>query len=161
MRRSRSRRRGRRGAACVVAVALLALVAPAPALALPGVPDLVPDIPGPADLVRAIFEFLLDTFFGVETKVTRRVVEFLVAHPIYSDQARYPELGQLRSYMSAGGWALLTLTITIAAPPPPGRWSSTRSCSSGSVWPATCSRMRCCRRRGCARASPSCLPPRS
>src|SRR5919109_4495165 len=115
MRRPRSRRRGRRSAACLVAVALLALVAPAPALALPGLPDLVPDIPGPADLVRAIFEFLLDTFFGVETKVTRRVVEFLVAHPIYSDQARYPELGQLRAYISAGGWALLTLTITIAA----------------------------------------------
>ena len=115
MRRSRSRRRGRRGAACLVAVALLALIAPAPALALPGLPDLVPNIPGPADLVRAIFEFLLDTFFGVETKVTRRVVEFLVAHPIYSDQARYPELNRLRAYISAGGWALLTLTITIAA----------------------------------------------
>src|SRR5919109_1867587 len=115
MRRPRSRRRGRRSAACLVAVALLALVAPAPALALPGLPDLVPDIPGPVDLVRAIFEFLLDTFFGVETKVTRRVVEFLVAHPSYSDEARYPELNQLRSYMSAGGWALLTLTITIAS----------------------------------------------
>src|SRR5215218_4963929 len=115
MRRSRTRRLGHRGAACLFAVALLALAAPAPALALPSLPDLTPDIPGPADLVRAMFEFLLDTFFGIETKVTQRLVEFLVAHPIYSDQARYPELNELRSYMSAGGWALLTLTITIAS----------------------------------------------
>jgi hypothetical protein len=115
MRGSRSHRRGRRAAAPFAAVALLALAAPASAWAMPSLPDLTPDIPGPADLVRAMFEFLLDTFFGVETKVSRRVVEFLVAHPIYSDQARYPELNQLRAYMSAGGWALLTLTITIAA----------------------------------------------
>jgi hypothetical protein len=115
MRRALSRRLGRRVAAWFAAVALLALAAPAPALALPSLPDLTPDIPGPGDLVRAMFEFLLDTFFGIEAKVTRRVVEFLVAHPGYSDEARYPELNQLRSYMSAGGWALLTLTITIAS----------------------------------------------
>jgi hypothetical protein len=103
---------------CLAALGMAALVAPAPAAAVPGLPDLpdlTPDIPGPADLVEAMFEFLLKTFFGIETKVTRRVVEFLVAHPIYSDQARYPELDQLRSYVAAGGWALLTLTITIAS----------------------------------------------
>ncbi|MBA3264144.1 MAG: hypothetical protein H0T69_17085 [Thermoleophilaceae bacterium] len=115
MRRARSRRLARRGATCFAAVALLALAVPASAFALPSLPDLTPDIPGPADLVKAMFEFLLDTFFGIEANVTQRVVEFLVAHPIYSDQARYPELNQLRAYVSAGGWALLTLTITIAS----------------------------------------------
>ena len=67
---------------------------------LPDLPDLTPDLPGPGDLVREMFEFLLDTFFGIEVGVTRRVVEFLVAHPIYSDAARYPELAELRGYVS-------------------------------------------------------------
>jgi hypothetical protein len=111
----RWRRLGRRGPACLAAIALLALAAPASALALPSLPDLTPDIPGPGDLVRAMFEFLLETFFGIEATVTRRVVDFLVAHPIYSDGARYPELARLRAYVDAGAWALLTLTITIAA----------------------------------------------
>src|SRR5919108_45096 len=95
----------------------LALLAPTPAAAveLPELPDLTPDIPGPADLVRAMFEFLLKTFFGIKVGVTRRVVDFLVAHPIYSDAARYPELGRLRAYVAAGGWAILTLTIAVAA----------------------------------------------
>jgi hypothetical protein len=62
-----------------------------------------------------MFEFLLKTFFGIEVGVTRRVVDFLVAHPVYSDGARYPELGRLQAYVSAGGWAILTLTIAIAA----------------------------------------------
>src|ERR671914_1525864 len=94
-----------------------ALIAPASAAAvpLPELPDLTPDIPGPADLVREMFEFLLKTFFGIEVAVQRRVVDFLVAHPIYSDAARYPELGRLRAYVSAGGWAILSLTIAVAA----------------------------------------------
>jgi hypothetical protein len=109
-------RRGQ-GLACVAVLLVVALVAPAPAGAvdLPELPDLTPDIPGPADLVRAMFEFLLKTFFGIEVGVTRRVVDFLVAHPVYSDGARYPELGRLRAYVSAGGWAILTLTIAVAA----------------------------------------------
>ena len=74
----------------------LALLAPTPAAAveLPELPDLTPDIPGPADLVREMFEFLLKTFFGIEVGVTRRVVDFLVAHPVYTDAARYPELAR-------------------------------------------------------------------
>jgi hypothetical protein len=76
---------GRRlGLACLAALWAVALLAPAPAAAveLPELPDLTPDIPGPADLVRAMFEFLLKTFFGIEVGVTRRVVDFLVAHPV-------------------------------------------------------------------------------
>src|SRR5215211_6593311 len=109
-------RRGQ-GLAYVAVLLVVALVAPPPAGAvdLPDVPDLTPDIPGPADLVRAMFEFLLKTFFGIEVGVTRRVVDFLVAHPVYSDGARYPELGRLQAYVSAGGWAILTLTIAVAA----------------------------------------------
>ena len=100
-----------------VAVATLALALPpaADAQGLPNLPDLTPDIPGPADLVEAMFKFLLDTFFGIKAGVTRRVVEFLVAHPSYADQSRYPELNELRGYVTAGGWALLTLTITVSS----------------------------------------------
>jgi hypothetical protein len=110
-----TRRAARRGGVCLAALAVVALAAPASALALPSLPDLTPNIPGPGDLVREMFEFLLETFFGIEATVTERAVEFLVAHPIYSDGARYPELARLRAYVDAGAWALLTLTITIAA----------------------------------------------
>jgi len=118
MPRARRRRLVRRGALWLAALGLLALAAPASALALPSLPDLpdlTPDIPGPGDLVRAMFEFLLKTFFGIEATVTERVVDFLVAHPVYSNEARYPELGQLRAYVSVGGWAILTLTIAVAS----------------------------------------------
>src|SRR5918999_4294703 len=114
MRRLGTSRRLGMALAVLFAVALLAR-APAAAVGLPDLPDLTPDIPGPADLVRAMFEFLLKTFFGIEVGVTRRVVDFLVAHPVYSDGARYPELGRLQAYVAAGGWAILTLTIAVAA----------------------------------------------
>jgi len=114
MRRPRARL-VRRGAASFAGLALVALAVPASASALPSLPDLTPDLPGPGDLVREMFEFLLGTFFGIEATVTERVVEFLVAHPIYSNETRYPELNELRAYVSAGGWALLTLTVTIAS----------------------------------------------
>lgn len=115
MRSDGRRQQGRPIGACLAVLLLLALVLPGPALALPSPVDLIPHIPGPADLVKAVFEFLLKTFFGVQANVTQRAVEFLVAHPIYTDQARYPQLHQLRSYIDASGWALLTLTITVAA----------------------------------------------
>ena len=66
---------------------------------MPDLPDLTPDLPGPGDLVREMFKFLLDTFFGIEADVTRRAVDFLVAHPVYSDGGRYPELASLRGYL--------------------------------------------------------------
>jgi hypothetical protein len=92
------------------------LAYPQPAAAqLPGLPDLVPDLPGPADLMRSMLEFLFETFFGISASVGRRAVEFLVANPIYSDAERYPELARLRGYVDAGAWALLTLTITTAS----------------------------------------------
>jgi hypothetical protein len=102
----------------VAAAAALASAALWPDVAsaqLPDLPDLTPDLPGPGDLVRELFEFLLDTFFGINAAVTRRVVEFLIAHPVFSDSARYPELAELRAYVAAGGWALLTLTVTVAS----------------------------------------------
>jgi hypothetical protein len=115
MPRARTRGLVGHGALWLAALGLLALAAPTSAVALPSLPDLTPDIPGPADLVRAMVEFLLKTFFGIEATVTERVVDFLVAHPVYSNEARYPELGQLRAYVSVGGWAILTLTIAVAS----------------------------------------------
>jgi hypothetical protein len=117
---------GRRGTAwpcarlllAVAAVLVSAAVWPGAAVGqvpLPDLPDLTSGLPGPGDLVRELFEFLLDTFFGIDAAVTRRVVEFLVAHPVFTDGARYPELAELRGYVTAGGWALLTLTVTVAS----------------------------------------------
>src|ERR671914_2063601 len=103
MRRLGTRRR--LGLASLAVLLALALLAPAPAAAvpLPELPDLTPDIPGPADLVRAMFEFLLKTFFGIEVAIQRRGVGFLVAPPVYSDAARHPQPGGGRGLVFAGG----------------------------------------------------------
>jgi len=100
--------------ALALALALLAagMVAPAPAMALP---DLVPDIPGPADIAEGIFKFFFETFFGIEAKATRRAVEFLVAQPTYTDTGRYPDLNAFRRYVAAGGWGMFTLVFTASA----------------------------------------------
>ena len=103
-------RRGHLGAV-VLAAALGALLL-APAGAHAQLPDLVPDIPGPADIAESVFKFFFKTFFGIEARVTRRVVEFLVAQPVYTNGARYPELAQLRSYITAGSWGVFTLVFT-------------------------------------------------
>lgn len=73
------------------------------------------DVPGPNDLVEAVFQFVFKTFFGIEAKVTRRAVEFLVAHPVYTDTSQYPEVNQLRSYVTAGSWGIFSLVVTISA----------------------------------------------
>src|SRR4051794_14068003 len=49
-------------------------------------------IPGPADLAGKVFEFFFKTFFGIGAKVTRSVVEWLLATPIYADGGSYAEL---------------------------------------------------------------------
>lgn len=105
----------------LLTVAGLAL-APAPAWAAidltPGVSLPNPfdvGIPGPGELVGKVFEFFFKTFFGLEAKVTRRAVDWLIAHPVYTDTGQYRQLGQLRAYVSAGGWALFTLSVTVSA----------------------------------------------
>jgi len=87
------------------------MLAPAPASALPIVDDLLPSIPGPSDIAQEFIQYILKTFFGISAEVTTRVVEFLVAHPIYTDAHKYPDLAHLRSYISSGAWGLLTLVI--------------------------------------------------
>lgn len=101
--------------ATTVVVLAMGLAAPAHAQAIPLVGDLLPDIPGPADMAREIIQFFLKTFFGIEAKVTTRVVEFLIAHPMLTDPGRYPDVTRLRSYVSSGSWALLTLVFTASA----------------------------------------------
>ena len=54
------------------------------------------------------------TFFGIGAKVTRRVVDWLLATPVYTDQGAYAELNQLRAYVTVAGWALFTLVFTVA-----------------------------------------------
>src|ERR671915_1617411 len=98
---SRLGTRRRLGLASLAVLLAVALLAPAPAAAvpLPELPDLTPDIPGPADLVRAMFEFLLKTFFGIEVAIQRRGGGFLVAPPGYSDAAPPPPPGGARGYV--------------------------------------------------------------
>ena len=57
----------------------------------PGIPnpfDL--GLPSPTDLIGKVFEFFFKTFFGIQAKVTQRTVEWLLAAPVYTDQARLP-----------------------------------------------------------------------
>lgn len=57
---------------------------PEPALAIPG-------IPSPQDIVSDIVQWLFKTFLGIDAKIGRRALNFLVAHPIYTDRGDYPE----------------------------------------------------------------------
>ena len=61
-----------------------------------------------------MFEFFFKTFFGIEAKVTRRAVQWLIATPVYTDSGDYAELNELRSYMTVAGWALFTLVLTVS-----------------------------------------------
>jgi hypothetical protein len=101
-----------------VALAGLHLAMPLEAQAqidLPGLPDPFDvGLPGAGDLVEGVFEFFFETFFGIGAKVTRSVVIWLLATPVYTDAGAYAELNELRSYVTVAGWALLTLVFTVA-----------------------------------------------
>jgi hypothetical protein len=104
----------------VAAVALTAL-APSDAQAIDltpdigiGIPNPVDALPGPSDLVKKVFEFFFKTFFGIEAKVTRRVVEWLIATPVFTDARQYAQLNELRSYVAIAAWALFTLVFTVS-----------------------------------------------
>ena len=60
-------------------------------------------LPDPTDLIAKVFEFFFKTFFGIEARVTRRVVEWLLATPVYTDSRSYAELNQLRAYVDGRG----------------------------------------------------------
>ena len=95
-----------------VSVALLLAATLAATLVLPAPAHALPGIPSPTDIAEGIFEFFLKTFFGIEADITRRAVEFLVAHPTYTDAGRYPDLNALRAYVTAGGWGIFALVFT-------------------------------------------------
>ena len=132
-------------------VALLVVPASAQAqIGLPGLPNpLDLGVPNPVELIGNVFEYVLETFFGLETKVTQRTVSWLLAAPVYTDQGAYRELNELRGSIEVAAWALFTLVFCVSAvryyasgsprPAPmrrsrrspaaawrPGRWSCTR-----------------------------------
>ena len=78
------------------------------------IPNPLDALPSPGDLVGGVFEFFFKTFFGIEAKVTRRAVQWLIATPVYTNGGDYRELNQLRTYMTVAGWALFTLVLTVS-----------------------------------------------
>jgi hypothetical protein len=109
-------------ATAILAVsAIVGAVVPSDAQAIDLTPDIgIPNpfdvgLPGPSDLVKKVFEVFFKTFFGIEAKVTRRAVEWLVATPIYTDPGQYAQLNELRGYVSVAAWALFTLVFTVSA----------------------------------------------
>ena len=78
------------------------------------IPNPFDALPSPGELVGGVFEFFFKTFFGIEARVTRRAVQWLIATPVYTDSGDYGELNQLRSYMTVAGWALFTLVLTVS-----------------------------------------------
>jgi len=124
--RSLGRIRVRTAAAVIAALVLGPLLIALPSDAQAGV-DLTPGlglglpnpldlgIPSPTDLVGKVFEFFFETFFGIEAKVTRRAVAWLLATPVYTDRGQFGELNELRSYMTVAAWALFTLVFTVSA----------------------------------------------
>jgi hypothetical protein len=111
--------RVRIGTAAVATIAVISLLSPQDSRAAIDLTPSLPNpfdigIPGPAELVSNVFEFFFQTFFGIEAKVTRRAVEWLIAAPIYTDRAQFGELNQLRSYVTVAAWALFTLVFTVS-----------------------------------------------
>jgi len=109
--------------ALVAGIGVGALMAPPAAQAaihVPGVPVDIPSpfdlgLPGPTDLIGKVLEYVFKTFFGIETKVTQRTVEWLLAAPVYTDTRSYAELNRLRASIEVAGWALFTLVFTVSA----------------------------------------------
>ena len=66
-------------------------------------------------LIGNVFEYVLKTFFGLETKVTQRTVSWLLAAPVYTDQDAYRELNELRGSIEVAAWALFTLVFCVSA----------------------------------------------
>lgn len=106
-------------AALVCALAGLAVGA-APASADIDVP-ILPDIPTPdigggiEDLATKMVSHLIRELFGLEAEVGKRAVRWLIAHPVYTDTDAFGDLNALRSYVTAGAWALLGLVFTVSA----------------------------------------------
>ena len=98
-------------------VALLVVPASAQAqIGLPGLPNpLDLGVPNPVELIGNVFEYVLQTFFGLETKVTQRTVSWLLAAPVYTDQGAYRELNELRGSIEVAAWALFTLVFCVSA----------------------------------------------
>ena len=86
------------------------------AVGLPGLPNpLDLGVPNPVELIGNVFEYVLETFFGLETKVTQRTVSWLLAAPVYTDQGAYRELNELRGSIEVAAWALFTLVFCVSA----------------------------------------------
>jgi hypothetical protein len=120
--RGRARNRRRRRAVLVTTIAVLVLLALLPASAyavgidLPVVGNpLDLGLPSPTELVGKLFQSFLKTFFGIEAKVTRGAVAWLLATPVYSDSGKYAQLNGVASYVSVAGWALFTLMFAVSA----------------------------------------------
>jgi hypothetical protein len=113
--RLRSSRGGALAAVVVCALVVLAVGA-APAQADIDVPFL-PDIPTPdvEDLAGKMVSYLVRELFGLEADVGKRAVRWLIAHPVYTDASAFADLNELRAYVTAGAWALLSLVFTVAA----------------------------------------------
>jgi hypothetical protein len=103
------------GAVCLAAApaAQAAIHVPAVAVGIPTPFDL--GLPSPTDLIGKVFEFFFKTFFGIQAKVTQRTVEWLLAAPVYTDQAAYGDLNELRANIDVAAWALFALVFTVSA----------------------------------------------
>ncbi len=69
-------------------------------------------LPGPSDVAKDILQWTLETFFGIRADAVTRVLKWLIAFPLYTNDASYAELNDLRVYVTAGAWGIFTLVFT-------------------------------------------------
>jgi hypothetical protein len=104
---------GAGGALALMLTLMMAVPEPASA-SVPHAPvaaiwDVFPDV---GELAQKVVKAIIDKFFGIPAGITTDILKYMVRSPNYADAGRFPELGDLRTYIASASWGLLTLTFT-------------------------------------------------
>jgi len=110
-------RPGRNALLCAVVLTIVgSLGAPdnAQAIGLPSLPGL-PSL-NPADWAVDAFKAILKFIFGDQLKqLGEHLVNLLLAVPLLTDTAKFPQLNKYRDYVTGGAWGILGLSFVVSS----------------------------------------------